>query len=201
MDLALAPTFEPCVDDPAAAHLAELIEAYISDKSAYHERLHAKTIRVLAATPASPVVWALSQRLRELAIREFAFRFVFADRGPEAQRDHFTDTLERARIGSSLDPQVLRLVGKKPAGKVNESLVLGDRAAWIGAPLQERSAVQTEFGQIIKRSSAVNLAAMGFDSVRLGSEPWTGAPALPCGGSADTATVHSLFDWRPGLER
>ena len=199
MDLALAPSFEPYVDDPVAEHLADLIESYVSDKSGYQERPHAKTVRVLAATPVSPVVAALSPRLRELAIREFGFRFLFAERGPEPQQGEFLDTLERARIGSSRDPQILRLIGAKPVHKVNESLVLGDRLAWIGAPLQERSAVQTAFGQVITRGSAVNLAAMGFEAVRPGSQPWTGADTHA--GSGGTATVHSLFDWRPGLER
>ena len=67
---------------------------------------------------------------------------------------------------------VLRQVAGKAAVQVNESLVLGENVAWIGAPMPDRWAIQTDLGQTVSRPSAVHLAAMGFEAIRLGSDPW-----------------------------
>lgn len=198
MNNALAPAFEPYIDDPVAEHLAAILDEFVKERTGVLSGPNAKIIRILAATPTSPVVNALTEHLRELAIREFEFRFVFAERGLENPRNHFLLTLERARAGTTAGEGVLRIVGGPAARKVNESLVLGDRIAWIGASLPDKSAVQTDFGQIIRRGNAVHLAAMGFESVRVGSDPWREAPPRVRLSTSRQSAVQSLFDWRPG---
>ncbi len=201
MNIALAPAFEPYVDDPVAEHLAVILDEFLEQRPGVLDGPNTKIIRLLAATPTSPVVSTLTERLRELAIRDFEFRFVFAERGLKNPRNHFLLALERARAGTATGEGVLSIIGAPAARKVNESLVLGDRIAWIGGALPDKSAVQTEFGQIIRRDSAVHLAAMGFESVRVGSEPWREAPSRVQLSTSPKSVVQSLFDWRPGVIR
>jgi len=87
-------------------------------------------------------------------------------------RDVLIAALGRLRADGQMSGDVLRQVAGKAAAQVNESLVLGDHTAWIGAPMPDRWAIQTDLGQTVTRPSAVHLAAMGFEAIRLGSDPW-----------------------------
>ena len=114
----------------------------------------------------------------ELVERNLEFRFVFADRGCPApavtwRRHSMTPVTAWPTAG------VLKRIVGAPARRVHESLVLGDRLAWIGAPMPNSWALGAELGQIIRRPSAVQLAAMGFEVVWIGSEEWIMSADIP----------------------
>jgi hypothetical protein len=201
MNHALAPALDHYVSDPVADHLSCLIGKLVAAKVGVLGGAHSRLIRLLAAGPDSPVVSALSEHMRDLAIQGFEFRMVFADDGPKTSAEALAAALERAKAGLSKREGVLRLIGGPAARKVNESLVLGERLAWIGAPLPHKWEAQTDFGQTIQRPSAVHLAAMGFESIRVGSHTWTVQPAEAAEPKSRQNIIQSLFDWRPGENR
>lgn len=198
MNDALAPAFDPYVSDPVAGHLSGLFVELLADKYEALRGVETKVIRVLAAAPDSPVIHALCGHMGALIRAGYEFRFVFAENEPKPAAEHFITALENIRPGLSRQDGVLRLVGGPAARKVNESLVLGGRTAWIGAPLPHKSEVQTEFGQTIQRPSAVHLAAMGFESVRVGSLPWTLTGEEIHVRRPAVTIIRSLYDCRPG---
>ena len=201
MNQALAPTLDPIVRDPVADHISAMIADLLSDKVGVLGGPNSKIIRLLAADPDSPASNALCEHMRDLAIQEFEFRLVFADRGRTQSADAVVAALDHARAGQSGQDGVLRLIGGPAARKVNESLVLGDQLAWIGAPMPQRTETQTEYGQTIRRPNAIHLAAMGFESVRVGSLPWHAAPAPAAVAKSPTSVVQSLLEWRAGEHR
>lgn len=201
MNHALAPAFDHYVADPIARHVYTLFNKALSDKTVAAGGTHSKIVRLLAASPGSPVAEAFIDLSRDLAIQGFDFRLVFTDRGHEEHRNHLVLALERARVGLARKDGVLRVTGTPVPRKLHESLVLGDRFAWIGAPVAQKWETETEFGQTIQRPSAVHLAAMGFDSLRAASEPWrVELPAKEPERTPETV-IQSLCDWRPGENR
>ncbi len=201
MNHALASKLDSYARDPVTDHLSEMIAKLTSDKVGVLGGPDSKIIRLLAAGPDSPVVSAMCEHMRELAIHDFEFRLVFADNGPKAAADTLITALDHARAGLSRSEGVLRLIGGPAARKVNESLVLGERLAWIGAPMPQKWEAQADFGQTIQRPSAVHLAAMGFESVRVGSLLWQVAPAHAAAPKSPQTVIQSLFEWRPGENR
>ena len=201
MNQALAPALDPIVRDPVADHISAMIAYLLSEKVGVLGAPNAKIIRLLAADPDSPASNALCSHMRDLAIQDFEFRLVFADRGRTQSADALMAALDHARAGQSRQDGVLRLIGGPAARKVNESLVLGDQMAWIGAPMPQRAETQTEFGQTIMRPNAIHLAAMGFESVRVGSLPWHDAPAPAAAAKSPTTVVQSLLEWRADVHR
>lgn len=201
MNQALAPILEPYANDPVADHLSGMIANLLSDKVGVLGGPNATIIRLLAAGPDSPVVNALNGHMRELAIQGYEFRLVFAGTGSRHAADALIANLDHARAGQSKRDGVLRLIGGPAARKVNESLVLGERMAWIGAPMPNLVETQTDFGQTIQRPSAVHLAAMGFESVRVGSSAWDMTPASAAAAPAPQSVIQSLFEWRAGENR
>lgn len=163
-------------------HLCGLVEVFLDHGLDAARGREANIIRLLAASPASPVVVALTAYMPELVERRCDFRFVFADRGLPAARSDLSSALNGAEDGLADREGVLRRIVGAPARRVHESLVLGDHLAWIGAPMPNKWALGAELGQIIRRPSAVQLAAMAFESVWIGSENWlmsADIPALP----------------------
>ena len=201
MNNALAPALDHFINDPVAEHLSGVLTDFVSEKVGVRDGPDSKIIRLLAAAPDTPVVMALSEHLYDLALQGFDFRFVFAENAPSAAAENLTLTLERARGGLSGQDGVLRLIGGPAARKVNESLVLGDRLAWIGAPVPHKWEAQTDFGRTIQRPSAVHLAAMGFESVRVGSMPWQVSADEARASTSTRTVIQSLFDWRTGESR
>lgn len=201
MNQALAPALDPIVKDPVADHISAMIVDLLSENVGVLGGPNAKVIRLLAADPDSPVSNALCSHMRDLAIQGFEFRLVFAERGRIQSANALMAALDHARAGQSRQDGVVRLVGGPAARKVNESLVLGDQMAWIGAPMPKRAETQSDFGQAISRPNAIHLAAMGFESVRVGSVPWYADPAPATAAKSPTSVVQSLLEWRAGAHR
>ncbi len=201
MNQALAPALEPVVSDPVADHVSAMFAYLQTDKVGVLGGPNSKVIRLLAAGPDSPAVTALCDHMRDLAIKDFELRLIFAERGTKQSSDALVAALDHAKAGQSRQDGVMRLIGGPAARKVNESLVLGEQLAWIGAPMPNRAETQTEFGQTIMRPSAIHMAAMGFESVRVGSLPWEEAPAPAEAPKSKQSVIQSLVEWRAGEHR
>ena len=172
MTLAAAHYSEPRPDQNVREHLSGIIQEFISGRGPHFGRKKGPQVRVLAASAASPVVMAVVPFIPKFDTLGFDLRVLIAERGMNDSRDVLISALGRLRADGQMSGDVLRQVAGKAAAQVNESLVLGDNIAWIGAPMPDRWAIQTDLGQTVTRPSAVHLAAMGFEAIRLGSDPW-----------------------------
>ena len=172
MTLAAAHYSEPRPDQNVRDHLSGLIDEFIAGRGPSFGRKKGPQVRVLAASAASPLVMAIIPFIPKLDTLGLDLRVLLAERGMNDSRDVLIGALGRLRADGQMSGDVLRQVAGKAAAQVNESLVLGEYAAWIGAPMPDRWAIQTDQGQTVYRPSAVHLAAMGFEAIRLGSDPW-----------------------------
>ena len=172
MTTAAAQYAEPRPDQNVRDHLSGIIQDFITGRGPHFGRKKGPQVRVLAASAASPVVSAFVPFIPKLDTLGFDLRVLLAERGMNDSRDVLISALGRLRADGKMSGDVLRQVAGKAAVQVNESLVLGENVAWIGAPMPDRWAIQTDLGQTVSRPSAVHLAAMGFEAIRLGSDPW-----------------------------
>lgn len=179
MNQAWTPAVDLSTSDTVEEHLCGLVEVFLDHGPDAPLGREGRIIRLLAASPGSPVVTALTSYMPELVERNLEFRFVFADRGLPGARSDLASALNDASDGLADRAGVLKRIVGAPARRVHESLVLGDRLAWIGAPMPNSWALGAELGQIIRRPSAVQLAAMGFESVWIGSEEWIMSADIP----------------------
>ena len=172
MTPAAAQYADPRPDQNVRDHLSGIIQDFITGRGPHFGRKKGPQVRVLAASAASPVVSAVVPFIPKLDTLGFDLRVLLAERGMNDSRDVLISALGRLRADGKMSGDVLRQVAGKAAVQVNESLVLGDHIAWIGAPMPDRWAIQTDLGQTVTRPSAVHLAAMGFEAIRLGSDAW-----------------------------
>lgn len=170
MQHAVAPDVNVSRHDAVQQHLCELVARFLSKELNVFSRPDSTVIRLLAASPLSPVVTAVTGHLPQLLKRDCQFRFVFAERGMLDARVQLLSALNQADDGLAAQPGVLMRISGAAARRVHESLILGDRLAWIGAPMPDKWAVESNMGQMIERRNAVRMAAMGFDAVRIGAD-------------------------------
>ncbi|MGI9414958.1 MAG: hypothetical protein ACR2PM_14885, partial [Hyphomicrobiales bacterium] len=172
MTLAAVHYSEPRPDQNVREYLSGLIDEFLARRGPHCARRAAPQVRVMAVSAASPVVTAVIPFIPKFDTSGIDLRVVLAERGMNDTRDVLITALGRLQPDGRMTGDVLRQVAGRAAAQVNESLVLGDHAAWIGAPMPDRWAIQTDIGQTVYRPGAVHLAAMGFESIRLGSDPW-----------------------------